>query len=504
MPYFNCYIENPLVRENVFPAMPREEREPPTYGQAAPLLPRPFWTGHPETIACYDKVWELAFANLRRPTPGNGFVANYIDTAFNDHLFMWDSAFILLFARYGRRAFDFQRTLDNLYAKQHPDGFICREIDEEDGTDCFQRFDPASTGPNVMPWTEWEYYLNFGDRDRLGRVFPVLLAYHRWLRAYRTWPDGTYWSSGWGCGMDNQPRLPPASSQEFFHGHLSWIDACLQQILSADLLLEMGEVLGRAAELADLRQEAAFLGRFVNDRMWDENTAFYYDRRPDGSLTGVKSVAAYWALLAGVVPPERLARFVAHLDDPREFLRTHRVPSLSADHPGYHADGAYWLGGVWAPTNYMILRGLSRVGRDELAHRIALNHLDNVVQVFQRTGTVWENYAPEEAAPGKPAKADFVGWTGLPPVAVLLEYILGLRADVPARRLVWDVRLTDEHGVSGYPFGPHGVLDVLCPRRATAEERPAVEIRANIPVTVEVRWARGTETIKVGGPDVHA
>jgi hypothetical protein len=36
---------------------------------------------------------------------------------------MWDSAFILLFARYGSRAFDFQRTLDNFYAKQHPDGY---------------------------------------------------------------------------------------------------------------------------------------------------------------------------------------------------------------------------------------------------------------------------------------------------------------------------------------------------------------------------------------------
>lgn len=41
-----------------------------------------------------------------------------VDSAFNDCLFMWDSAFILMFARYGRRAHDFQRTLDNFYAKQ--------------------------------------------------------------------------------------------------------------------------------------------------------------------------------------------------------------------------------------------------------------------------------------------------------------------------------------------------------------------------------------------------
>ncbi len=99
-------------------------------------------------------------------------MASFIDTAFNDCLFMWDSAFILLFARYGRRAFDFQRTLDNLYASQHPDGFICREIGTFDGKDRFERFDAASTGPNVMPWTEWEHYGDTADSDRLGTGLP--------------------------------------------------------------------------------------------------------------------------------------------------------------------------------------------------------------------------------------------------------------------------------------------------------------------------------------------
>ena len=135
-------------------------------------------------------------------------MARFIDPAFNDCIFMWDSCFMTLFGRYGARAFPFVRTLDNFYAKQHPDGFICREIGRALGDDRFPRFDPSSTGPNVMAWAEWEHYRNFGDRDRLARVFPVLRAYHQWLRAYRTWPDGSYWSTGWGCGMDNQPRLP--------------------------------------------------------------------------------------------------------------------------------------------------------------------------------------------------------------------------------------------------------------------------------------------------------
>jgi len=205
---YDTYVRNPLVARNAFLAMAPERAEPPTFEQARRLLPEPFWDGHASAIDCTFKAWKLAFANLRRPETASGFVARFIDPAFNDCIFMWDSCFMTLFGRYGARAFPFIRTLDNFYAKQHPDGFICREIGRALGDDRFPRFDPSSTGPNVMAWAEWEHYRNFRDRDRLARVFPVLRAYHQWLRAYRTWPDGSYWSTGWGCGMDNQPRLP--------------------------------------------------------------------------------------------------------------------------------------------------------------------------------------------------------------------------------------------------------------------------------------------------------
>jgi len=111
-----------------------------------------------------------------------------------------------MFGKYADRIFHFQGTLDNFYSHQHKDGFICREIVEATGEDCFLRHNPSATGPDVMAWCEWEYFLNFGDRDRLEKVFPPLMAYHRWMAENHTWPDGTYFSTGWGCGMDNMPR----------------------------------------------------------------------------------------------------------------------------------------------------------------------------------------------------------------------------------------------------------------------------------------------------------
>ncbi len=499
--YYDTHLRERLVEENVFRRAKPEDSPVPAFDEAREALPQPFWDAHESAVDCYWKTWELAFENICSPAPESGFIASFVDTAFNDCLFMWDSAFILMFARYGRRAFDFQRTLDNLYAKQHPDGFICREIGTLDGEDRFERHEPASTGPNVLPWTEWEHYLDTSDRGRLSKVFPVLLSYHRWLRRWRTWPDGTYWSCGLGSGMDNQPRFPAQTREErlFHHGHLVWVDACLQQILSADLLSRMAGVLGRAAEVTDLQEEREHLSRVANERLWSEASGFYHDELPGGVLSEVKTIGAYWALLARVVPQERLARFVAHLEDSGAFDRPHLVPSLSADYPEYAESGGYWLGGVWPPTNYMLLRGLERYGYRRLAHEIGRNHTARVTRVFEKTGTLWENYAPEKTEPGEPARDDFVGWSGLGPVAVLFEYVFGLRADAANSRLLWDVRLLEEHGVRRYPLGAEGVLDLSCAARSSEQKEPLVCAESNVPVEILIRWKGGEKKIRLPG-----
>lgn len=495
--FLELYVDEPLVQQNVFIGREPKTLPLPTFEESSSKLPQPHWPANPSAIACYWKTWELAWKNLRAPMPGSGFVSNFIDTAFNDCLFMWDSAFIVQFGRYGERAFSFQKTMDNLYACQHSDGYICREIREGDGSDQWTRYCPFGTGPNVLAWTEWEYFQNFGNLDRLGEVFYPLLAYHRWMRRHQSWPDGSYWINGLGCGMDNMPRVPAGYDSGQDHAFMTWVDATFQALLSANLLVRMGDLLGIGG-LEEERSEAERLKTFANQFLWDEEEGFYFDRLRDGSLMKSKSVAGYWGLIAGVVPPERLSRFVSHLDDPKSFKRHHRVPSLAADAPGYHGEtGDYWRGGVWAPTNYMVLRGLTANGFDDLAYEIAENHHNRVVEVFEKTGTVWENYAPESSSQGQPAKAHFVGWTGLPPIAVLLEYRFGLRPIDPLKkRLLWDIRLLDEHGVDNYPLGPTASLNLHCEQRSSPTEEPSVTIMASEPVEVEVRWKGGSKLVK--------
>lgn len=497
--FYSTYSEDPLVRENRFIGAAQDTSDPPSFESARALLPQPFWQGHESTIQSYWKVWELAFDNIRGATPGNGFPANVSDTAFNGCIFMWDSVFVLFFGRYGRRAHDFQRTLDTFYSKQHPDGFICREIRISNGGDLWHRFDPASTGPNILAWSEWEHFLETEDRARLERVFPPLLAFHRWMMNYRTWPNGLYWTSGYGCGMDNQPRFreTPGVMHEFSHGHLAWVDATFQQVLNAKLLLKMADVLGRRSDARFAEEELVRVEPLAHRALWDEHTGFYYDLLPDGTLSGVKTIASFWALLAGGMAPQRQNRLVAHLRNPAEFHRPHVVPSLSFDHPDYDPEGGYWIGSVWPSTNYMILRGLRNSGCHALAHEIGLNHVTNVTKVFEETGTLHENYAPETAAPGNHSLPNVVGWGGLGPVAVLFEHVMGLRPDVPAGRLVWDIRLTEAHGVERYPFGAAGELNLACKTRSNGREKPHVRVATNIPIEIELRWAFDCEILRL-------
>ena len=273
----------------------------------------------------------------------------------------------------------------------------------------------------------------------------------------------------------------------------------LQALLDAQCLKEMAIELGHEEDLPELQAEIDLLTKVVNERLWSEEDAFYYDEYRSGKLNGVKSVAAYWALLAEIVPEDRLERFVAHLDNEKEFKRPNRVPTLSADNPYYVEKGGYWRGAIWAPTNYMILRGLEANGYDAMAHDIAQACVDHATKVFLDTDTLWENYAPEVPSPGIRDEdwicaKDFVGWTGLLPISVLYEYIMGIKSDPVHHRLRWDVRLTEEHGIVDYPFGEEPIT-LRCEARASLDEEPVITVEASCPIEVEIVWHGGRKVL---------
>ncbi len=477
------YPLSPYVEKNLFRDQVYEKRPFPPFSIAKANLPIPILPEQPEWVAMYWRAWELIWQQIRFPTEQTGLVSFFVDPIQNGHLLMWDTAFMAQFGLYARRACDCMGALNNFYAKQHDDGFICREIDAVSGKDFFSPFDPNGTGPNVLAWAEWHHFRQTGDEQRLADVFWPLLAYHNWCRTHRTWQNGLYWATGLSSSMNNQPRVPDSLHH---HRHYAWVDASLQASLSCNLLEKMATLLGKKKITTKLNQERQALIKLINEHMWNEETQFYQDIDANGRFSSVKSIGAYWALLdSQVVPEKRLTPFIQQLRDNWAFNLPHMIPSQSADSVGYNAQsGNSWRGAIWASTNYMVLRGLHHVKQFRLAHKIGVNHLENVAQVFKETNTFWQNYAPETAVSGDPSLPNFISTAGLSAISILLENVIGITVDWPQRRVRWDRRLDTEksYGVENYPVGADGTLSLI-------GETEKVTITTDTPLTLVIRDA---------------
>lgn len=435
------------------PGLSAEDRE---------ALPAPVLDDRPEWVDLYWRAWAVAFDKVREPVAGSGFVSPFVDEGFSDNIFQWDSCFMVCFARYAAHRLPIAGTLDNFYAKQHDDGFICREINERTGADFWSKDHPSTVNPPLFSWAEWELFQITGDRDRLRRVLPGLAGYYAWLKQHRRHADGIgYWTTSLASGMDNSPRAFEQGGEcaDEHYGY-AWLCMTAQQALNARLLASIAGVIGDAVQAAYFEAEYATLAAYVNDRMWDEAAGFYYDVAPDGARASVRTPAACWPVLAGIATHRQVDRILGHLFDPAAFWRPHALPSLSADHVLYHPRGNYWQGGVWAPLVYLVVRALEAADRHAAAVRVAENHIANVHEVYTRTGTFWESYAAESAAPGNIARPEFVGWTGCGPVACLIETVLGLQVYAPERRIRWHLSQPGRHGVERLRMG-EGVVSLL-------------------------------------------
>ena len=475
-------------REPIPPAaVPLSQPERWPLGDAPGDVPRPIWEGHDDVLACWRHAWEVVGRQcLRQPDPGSGFVRNYVYTPFGSCVFMWGTCFISMFGRYAGHVFPFVEALDNFYAKQDSDGFIPRQIDIHDGASAFEKHDLSSCGGNILAWAEWRNHEWTGDTTRLARVYPRLLAFHRWLRRNRTWKDGSYFSSGWGCGMDNIPRIDEARySGAFDHGHLSFVDVTLQQLANARILLKIADAVGTADGVAELRDEADRLHALANTAMWDDAAGLYKDLDADGRRVATAHVGAFWALLAGAADAAKAARLAEAALDPRRFAATCGLASTAMDDPGFVADGGnYWAGGCWCMMDFMAAKGFEQAGRPDVAHAIARRSVEAVAKVYAKTGAIWESYSPTALEPGKcwgSRVRKFVGFSGTSPVALLVENVLGIRAARGADgrpAIDWDVRLPERHGIENLVLADGTRVDLLYEDgRASVSSSAPVEVR---------------------------
>lgn len=490
-------------------------------------LPAPIYDENPEFVKLYWRAWELASGNFYEPTAKNGFVSAYIDATFNENVFFWDTAFMTMFLNYSHKHTPGISSLDNFYAKQHEDGEICREISRETGADYWVNKGekvlysdwgwnfkieelPSDKGalvvykgreiPTPAPvlsldalnhpiaaWAEMESYRITGDAARIKAVYSPLVKYYDALQKYLRQGNGLYitdWAS-----LDNSPRNP------FMAKGGTGIDISAEMVLFAKDLAAMAKINGKTADAKKYEREASELTKLINRKMWNAQKRFYFDLTLDEKQIEIRSIAGFWTLLAGVASKEQAKALADELNNPETFKRTHRVPTLAANEKKYDVLGDQWRGGVWSPTNTMVVKGLERYGYDELAREIVFNHLENMVAVYKKDGFIWENYSPEKTSGGNSSQTDFVGWSGVSPIALFIEYVIGLKANAAQNELVWNLKAGKRTGCERFAFNNHLVSLVA---EQDAKDKNSMKIRVESNGAFKLKIGAKTFSVKSG------
>lgn len=408
----------------------------------------------------YAKALEITKAKVRGGDSEPFFKKPFVDAAFSDNIFLWDTCFIVCFAKYHLDELPVYQALDNFYDRMEDDGYICREY-RIDGRPLWSKEHPVSINPPLLAWAETEIYSVKKDKERLKKAYPILKKNFEFHVEKYQGDDKLFWGDTLGMGMDNIPRFPRnwttdegngmthhelgeklgkmsgSTGEERLNRFIAdyvetlqgvWNDEGRLVDFSAQMAMyamQLKFIAGEIGETGDIDGYETFHSEVkdaINSLCWHDEDAFYYDLGY-GEQIQRKHIGMYWTLLGQLVPEDKMDGFLAHLTNPDEFYRKTPLPALSADDPDYVGWGDYWLGGVWAPTSYMVLKGLTANGKHDLAMDLAQKTYASIAEVFEATGTFWENYAPDLISYGMPAKKDFCGWTGLVPIAIYHEYI---------------------------------------------------------------------------------
>jgi len=102
----------------------------------------------------------------------------------------------------------------------------------------------------------------------------------------------------------------------------------------------------------------------------------------------------------------------------RDYLTEHGLATEMPSSPLYEADG-YWRGPIWAPSTYLIVDGLRRGGRGDLAREIARRFCHMIRSVAMG------NYENFDALTGRGLRAPGYTWTASVFLLLVWEYLTG-------------------------------------------------------------------------------
>ena len=190
--------------------------------------------------------------------------------------------------------------------------------------------------------------------------------------------------------------------------------------LSAFLVLQLHALADIAARLGDHVAAAGWRGRAdaLLQRLYAHSwTADGFVAKVSGAHTYDPHPTSLLILMPLVLgerlDPEKFALLADRLE--RDFLTENGPATEAPRSPLYMPDG-YWRGPIWAPSTYLLVDGLRRGGRADLAKEIARRFCD----MAERAGGDYENY---DALTGAGLRCQAYTWTAAVNLLLMHEYL---------------------------------------------------------------------------------
>ncbi len=409
-----------------------------------------FQCDNPEIQKMYYYIWYMEKSNIYEFGEGY-FREPFVSTGKFRLLpqWFWDSAFGAINEKWLNDMAIPKSAMINMLNSQKEDGqlpfTLC--LDEYTYGDC------DVIQPFILPLAVWDYYLKSGDNDFIAKALPVLMKFDDWMMRKRDANSEELVAleqpgeSGW----DNAKRYVQSSELFIEESPMMTEGRRVQSpdfntyiYLGKKIIAKIADETGNA-KIAKEYNDKAVKTRTAIESMWDKDAGLYRDRfEDDHQKIPVDTPGGIIPLLMGELDSEKIDKIVDSLTDPKRFWTKYPVTTMSMEDPDYNADEgyfSYWNGRVWPQINWLIIEGLCRSNKFDVAK--LLSKLS--IRMCNASGAAWcmENYHPETGEPYIFHNCMNYVWGGIFN-DILLRRVMGIQPNAPKDELYINPLLNED------------------------------------------------------------
>ena len=391
-------------------------------------------------VDIYNKTWNWLGDFWLDPKSGepspDGYFVYPEDKQYVINQF--DSIFSSFFLVYSNRNYPANQNLDYLYARQEKNGAIRWKYDLKKNKPVLDKTNPEGIGIPLFAWAEFNLYHKSANKRRVKEVVPILQKYIEWIDANFKKPNGLYAVPASCSGMFNAPR-----DKAYYP-----VDFNAAMAINATHMAALGDILNDKELSFQYKKMYFSLKTRINSMMWNEKTGFYHDLDKNEAILPQKTIAGFWPLLAEIPNADKADKLVEHLTNPKTFGTDHPFPSLSADSPDFKDSGEGYHGSVFPAMNFMVIKGLEKYQRYDLARECSIRHLYYILEALSPNDSKVKGDLFEAYLPTKEGKANLRGRSyfprprylqtaGLSTIALMIENVIGLIISLPRKTVDW-------------------------------------------------------------------